>query len=221
MDTAAMTQDFQIYKNALSQEMCEFLALEFKMMEEVCKILFPDQSLTDNCKNSFARYSPLMFEALSIKLQPLIEKLVSCELWPVYSYARIYYTGSELERHRDRPSSEFSVSICIEKDQSDWPLHIQDHRGIDHAINLEVGDLVVYSGRELMHWRDPLVGSKQIQVFLQYVNKAGDSSWLKYDTRPALGLPFEYVSDEIKNQISDISRSELFNQLKDSKKLEF
>jgi hypothetical protein len=71
-----------------------------------------------------------------------------------------------------------------------------------------------------MHWRDPLLGSKQIQVFLQYVSKTGDSSWLKYDTRSTLGLPFEYTSNEIKNQIANISRSELFNQLNNSKKLE-
>jgi hypothetical protein len=216
-----MKQDFQIYRNALSKEMCEFLALEFQMMEDVCKILYPDQTLTDNCKNSFARYSPLMFEALSIKLQPLIEQLVDCKLWPVYSYARIYYTGSELQRHRDRSSSEFSVSICIEKDQIDWPLHIQDNQGIDHTINLDVGDLVIYSGRESMHWRDAFLGSKQIQAFLQYVDTKGSSAWLKYDTRPVLGLPFEYVSKEIQDQLAEINNTERLNQMLGTEKLRY
>jgi predicted GH43/DUF377 family glycosyl hydrolase len=120
------------------------------------------------------------------------------QLYPTYSYARIYYEGSELKPHFDRASSEITVSVCLEK-QVDWPIYIKNAQGIIHEINLDVGDIVIYSGRSNEHWRDPLVGAKQIQAFLQYVNAKGDDAWLKWDTRACLGLPFEYASQAVQD----------------------
>ena len=199
-----MNEDYKIIRNAVSTELCKFLALEYEMMEEVCKHLYPGVNLADLCDNTFARYSPLMMEALSVYLQPQIEQAVGLKLYPAYSYARIYYQGSKLQKHFDRPSSEVTVSVCLEKGV-DWPLYVKNTEGIEHAINLEVGDIVIYSGRKHEHWRDPLIGERHIQGFLQYVDVEGDSAWLKYDTRPCLGLPFEYTSQAVQNELQRIS----------------
>jgi hypothetical protein len=142
-----------------------------------------------------------MFEALSVKIMPLIESTVNKKLLPTYSYARIYYQGSELKRHKDRASSEVTVSICIEKDQTNWPLYVQIN-DITHEINLEVGDLAIYSGRVYDHWRTPFIGNKQVQAFLQYVDAEGSSSELKWDTRPCLGMPFEWASAETQSALT-------------------
>jgi len=187
-----------IIKNAVSKELCEFLSLEFKMMEDVCKIIYPQQDFSDLCPNSFARYSPLMFEALAVKLTPLIEQAVDKKLVPTYSYARIYYAGSDLKIHKDRQSSEITISVCIEKDQVDWPIYIKDDDGTVTEILLDTGDLVIYSGRKNEHWRNPFTGNRQVQCFLQYVDSNGLDSWLKWDTRPCLGVPFEYASPELR-----------------------
>ena len=187
-----------IIKNAVSLELCEFLSLEFSMMEDTCKALYPTQNFADLCSNSFARYSPLMFEALSVKLLPLIEKATSKKLVPTYSYARIYYTGSELSAHKDRQSSEVTISVCVEKDAVDWPLCIKQDDNTVLKVLLDVGDLVIYSGRKNEHWRDPFKGTRQVQCFLQYVNVNGSDACLKWDTRPCLGLPFEYASPELR-----------------------
>ena len=187
-----------IVKNAVSLEMCEFLSLEFSMMEKVCTTLYPDEDFTDLCPNSFARYSPVMFEALSVKLLPLIEKATSKKLAPTYSYARIYYTGSDLSVHKDRQSSEVTISICVEKDAVDWPLFIKQDNDTVLEVLLDVGDLVIYSGRKNEHWREPFKGSRQVQCFLQYVDINGADACLKWDTRPCLGLPFEYASPELR-----------------------
>ena len=200
-----MNEDFKIIRNAVSQELCEFLALEFNMMEDVCKIIYPDADLSDMCKNSFARYAPLMFEALSVKLLPLVEEAVGMKLWPTYSFARIYYTGSELQKHFDRPSSEITLSVCITHDAVDWPLKIEGTNKQVHEIFLNVGDLVIYSGRKHMHWRDPFQGTKQIQAFLQYVDANGPDSWLKWDTKPCLGLGFDRTRPEVQNEIKRIA----------------
>lgn len=209
-----MNKDFQIVKNAVSTELCEFLALEFSMMSEVCGMLYPGVDLADLCKNSFARYSPLMFEALSVKLLPMVEQLTNLTLYPTYSYARIYYKNSELQKHLDRPSSEVTVSICITKDDTNWPLHIQDSKGIDNEIFLDVGDLVIYSGRKHLHWRDPFTGTSQIQAFLQYVDANGSEAWLKWDTRPKLGLPFEWADQRVQRELAQIAENEFLNKSK-------
>jgi hypothetical protein len=187
-----------IVRNAVSKELCEFLSLEFSMMEDVCKVILPYENFADLCPNSFARYSPLMFEALSIKLLPLIEEKTEKKLAPTYSYARIYYHGSELKIHKDRQSSEVSISVCVEKDAVDWPIFIKEDDGSITEVLLNVGDLVIYSGYKNEHWRDPFKGSRQVQCFLQYVDINGADAFLKWDTRPCLGLPAEYTSPELR-----------------------
>jgi hypothetical protein len=199
-----MNQDYYVIKNAISKELAHFIALEYEMMETVCKHLYPDANLADLCDNTFARYSPLMMEALAVLIQPQVEATVGMKLFPTYSYARIYYKGSELQKHFDRPSSEVTVSVCLQQD-ANWPLYVKNSDGVTHAINMEVGDAGIYSGRKHEHWREPLAGEKHIQCFLQYVDAEGDDAWLKYDTRPCLGLPFEFTSQAIKNELSRIA----------------
>ena len=199
-----MKDDYIIIKNAVSPDLCKFIALEYEMMETVCNHLYQGADLSDLCKHTFARYSPLMMEALSVQLQPQIETAVNMRLFPTYSYARIYYEGSELQQHFDRPSSEVTVSVCLEKGV-DWPLYVQNAEGVTHALELEVGDIGIYSGRKHKHWREPLTGKRHIQAFLQYVNAEGDDAWLKWDTRACLGLPFEYTSQAIQNELKHIA----------------
>jgi len=123
----------------------------------------------------------------------------------VYSYARIYYKGSQLKKHFDRPSSEVSVSVAISKEpEYNWPIYIKNEDGVEHEINLDVGDIVIYSGRKHEHWRNPYEGNKVVQAFLQYVEADGPYSYLKWDTKPALGLPAEFVRQEIKDEVQKV-----------------
>lgn len=207
-----MKEDFKIIRNAVPKDICKLTAIEFELQEKACHILYPQADLSDLSPNSFARYAPLCFEALSVYVQPLIEKESGFNLHPVYSYARIYYKGSRLDKHYDRRSSEVSVSICIEKDPIDWALFIRSESGEINEVHLEVGDLVIYSGRIQEHWRDEFTGEKQIQCFLQYVNANGNDSWLKWDTRPALGLPFEFAGPEVRQEMSQIIERDYNNR---------
>lgn len=199
-----MKEDYKIIKNIISKELAEFIALEFEMMETVCRHIYPDANLADLCENTFARYSPLMMETLSVYIKPQIEDAVGMTLHPTYSYARIYYKGSDLQHHFDRSSSEVTVSVCLKQD-SIWPLYVKNTEGVTHEINLEVGDAGIYSGRKHEHWRNALTEEKHVQCFLQYVNATGNDAWLKYDTRPHLGLPFEYTNQAIQSELQHIA----------------
>lgn len=199
-----MKEDYKIIRNVISREMCKLFAIQYQLQESCCSVLFPNISMADLSPNSFARYSPLCFEALSVYLLPILEKEVGEELYPVYSYARIYYTGSRLDPHIDRSSSEISVSVCIEKDASDWPLYIKTANSSTYEVNLNEGDIVVYKGCEQEHWRYEFTGKKQIQCFLQYVKAKGEKAWLKWDTRPCLGLPFEFAGPQVQAEMQAV-----------------
>jgi len=198
-----MKQDYYIIKNAISKDLAEFIALEFSMMETTCKFLYPDADLSDLCKGTFARYSPLMVEALSVSLQPKIEQAVGLKLFPTYSYARIYYKDTDLKHHFDRASSEITVSVCLQQN-SNWPLYVKNAEGVIHSINLEVGDAGIYCGRKHEHWREPLHEEKHIQAFLQYVDAEGDDAWLKWEGRPCLGLPSQFTSQAVQSELGHI-----------------
>jgi hypothetical protein len=192
-------EDFYIIDNIISKDLAKFTTLEFEMQETACHALYPNGQLDDVCENTFARYSPLMMEALMVTVQPRIEEVLGAKIIPVYSYARIYYNNTCLDKHYDKPSSEISVSICLEKDVP-WPLIVEDRNGQAHEFDLEECQAIVYCGRDQKHWRNPNPGKKQVQCFLQYVFAEGKDAWRKFDTRPCLGLPFEYASQAVQEE---------------------
>ena len=57
-------------------------------------------------------------------------------------------------------------------------------------VLLDVGDMLVYSGCELEHWREPFEGNTCGQVFLHYNHVNGPfAEKNRFDKRPMLGLP--------------------------------
>ena len=57
-------------------------------------------------------------------------------------------------------------------------------------MDLKVGDMLIYSGCELEHWREPLQGKVCSQVFLHYNHANGPFAKTNLlDGRPLLGVP--------------------------------
>jgi hypothetical protein len=53
-----------------------------------------------------------------------------------------------------------------------------------------VGDMIIYQGCELEHWREKFEGENCGQVFLHYNDASKETAEEnKYDERPFLGLP--------------------------------
>ena len=121
---------------------------------------------------TFAAYRDPAAMVLLNRLLPRIEEVTHLSLLPTYAYARVYRPGAILERHRDRAACEVSASVLIEANYSPtWPLVIEDEK-----IVQEPGEMAVYRGCEVEHWREPMTGSKddyQIQLFVHYVDVNG------------------------------------------------
>lgn len=145
------------------------------------KTYFAQDEITPNC---FPAYGTPTNEAMMVGIQPFIEEITGKKLFPTYSYGRIYWNGSIMKKHIDRPSCEYSVSMCISVDPTPWPIWMDKEEVI-----LQPGDMVVYKGSEVEHWREPYTGKEQIQLFFHYVDANGPHAECKFDYRPMLGLP--------------------------------
>jgi hypothetical protein len=183
---------YVVLRNVLNNQTLSILKVQSKLLEKQ-KCFHINRYSTEypfgdaQCPTSFTNYGALCYEALLLYLQPIIEEYTSKELLPTYSYMRIYYKNSILQKHTDRPSCEYSATICISIDDKPWDIFFKKCE-TEHCVSLNPGDLIIYKGQELEHWRDKYDGNEQIQVFLHYVDKNGPNAGLIYDKRPFIGI---------------------------------
>jgi hypothetical protein len=131
---------------------------------------------------------PLMEIVLKNSLQD-VETATGLELYPSYSFTRVYQKGDELKPHIDRPACEISVTCHIATKGKPWPIYMKAPGKEPTVHYLEPGDACVYRGCEVTHWRDKAVDTDiNVQVMLHYVDKNGPNAAYKFDERRALGL---------------------------------
>ena len=192
---------YTIIKQAISKDLAIFIANYFRMQKQVydtCRaaryfspfenIIGHYESRDEQIPDTYSQYANMAMETLLLKCQPGMEKATGLKLYPSYTYARIYKKGDELKRHKDRFSCEISTTMNLGGD--DWPIYLDPTGGYNKKgikVNLKPGDMLIYSGCELEHWREPFKGDCCVQVFLHY-NKNNKNS-IKYDGRTHLGLP--------------------------------
>ena len=193
---------FLIIKNAISKDLATFVYNYFLMKRQVARTLFDKRYISTfesmfgvwsdlQVPNTYSHYADIAMETLLLKLQPIIEKETGLKLNPNYSYARIYKKGDVLHRHKDRFSCEISTTLHLGGDC--WPIFLEPSgkeglKGI--KVNLKSGDMLVYKGNELEHWREEFNGENCAQVFLHYNNlKTKGSKENIFDKRIHLGLP--------------------------------
>ena len=205
---------FQVIKNAVPYELANFIFNYFLLKRDAVDFMYKNNITYDNgslgtwtdkqVPNTYSHYADMVMETLMMKVLPRMEKETGLQLIPTYSYARLYKTGDILKRHKDRPSCEISTTLNL--GGAPWPIFI-DGTGSDNVIDeykqihkpnapkgtkvlLEVGDMLVYSGCELEHWREPFEGDICGQVFLHYNHVNGPfANKNMFDGRPKLGLP--------------------------------
>ena len=102
---------------------------------------------------------------------------------PSYAYFVAYQGGAKLERHTDRPQCEYSITLLIDStpepvEQSPWPIKLVTSDGII-GVWQYLGESLLYRGRRLPHYRDPLpAGCSSTSLLLHYVDQgfAGELS---------------------------------------------
>ena len=136
-------------------------------------------------------YADTLMESILLHLQPTMEQITGLSLLPTYSFLRIYETGAVLARHTDRRACEISASLTVGYDAPEpWPIWLESHQQ-PRAITLDRGDMLVYKGRELPHWRERFGGNYWIQAFFHYVDAHGPLASYKFDGRRSIGVPYD------------------------------
>jgi len=136
------------------------------------------------------RYADACSETLLLELQSAVEQATGLKLLPCYSYLRIYGPGAVLPKHLDRPSCEISTSLALGFEAPAlWPLCVEAD-GTDKSLPLAPGDMLVYRGADVPHWRDVFQGDWWVQTFLHYVDANGLYTDFKFDGRECIG-PFD------------------------------
>ena len=195
---------YTVIRQAISKDLASFVANYFLMQKQVydtCRaqryispfenIIGHYEGQDEQIPHTYSQYSNIAMETLMLKCQPEMEKVTGLKLYPAYTYARIYKKGDELKRHKDRFSCEISTTMNLGGD--DWPIYLEPSgetgkKGI--KVDLKPGDMLVYSGCELEHWRNKFRGKECIQAFLHYNNrKTPGAKDNMFDKRPHLGLP--------------------------------
>lgn len=205
---------YQVIKNAVSYELANFVFNYFLLKRDAVKFMYDNKLVEEHSllgtwkdqqvPNVYSHYADFAMETLLMKVMPIMQQQTGLDLIPTYSYARVYERGSILKRHKDRPSCEISTTLNLGGDP--WPIFI-DPTGSNNVIDeyknimkpnapagvkvdLNPGDMLVYSGCDLEHWREPFQGEVCGQVFLHYNHVNGQFANANlYDKRPLLGIP--------------------------------
>ena len=211
------TKKYQVIRGALSKELANFIfnymmlqrdAVDFMMKHNKINSYNPFiGTRTDpQIPGCYAKYADWVMETLLMYMIPIMKAKTGMELLPTYSYTRLYEKGNILHRHKDRPSCEISTTLHLGGDP--WPIFM-DPSGADNIvsgsetttvvkpgapkgvrIDLKIGDMLIYSGCELEHWREPFQGTVCSQVFLHYNHANGPFAKTNlFDKRPLLGIP--------------------------------
>jgi len=211
------TKKYQVIRQALSKDLSNFIfnymmlqrdAVAFMVKHNKVNSQNPFMGRRDDeqIPGAYSKYADWVMETLLMYMVPIMKAKTGLELIPTYSYTRLYEKGNILHRHKDRPSCEVSTTLHLGGDE--WPIYM-DPTGADNIlsgketttivkpgapkgirVDLKVGDMLIYSGCELEHWREPFQGKVCSQVFLHYNHENGPFATTNlYDQRPLLGIP--------------------------------
>ena len=207
---------YQVIREALSKELANFIFNYMMLQRDAVDFMVKNNKVnpanpfignrTDaQVQGCYTKYADWVMETLLQYMRPIMKAKTGMDLVPTYSYTRLYEKGNILHRHKDRPSCEVSTTLHLGGDG--WPIYM-DPTGADNIlsgretttvvkpgapkgtrIDLKVGDMLIYSGCALEHWREPFEGNVCSQVFLHYNHANGPFAKTNlYDKRPMLGI---------------------------------
>ena len=209
------TKKYQIIRGALSKELANFIFNYMMLQRDAVDWMvkhnkvnpanpFIGERTDKQVLGAYSKYADWVMETLLMFMIPIMKATTGMELLPTYSYTRLYEKGNKLRRHKDRPSCEVSTTLHLGGDP--WPIFLDPTGGnfvIDEfkeihkpgapkgvRVDLKIGDMLIYSGCDFEHWREPFQGNICSQVFLHYNHANGPFAQTNFlDKRPILGIP--------------------------------
>lgn len=163
------TTGIAVLPSLFTAAQCELLAEHFYANKD--KHVRTDYQ--DNVMRSSIHNSGLT-RHLHEMLVPLVNQLVPSPVKASYTFSSVYDAESRLPAHYDsRPACTWNISLVVDASTKalacGWPLFIETHNQ-RHQVRLHIGDAVLYSGTEALHWRDtmPSMLTSMFGVFFHF-----------------------------------------------------
>ena len=210
------TKKYYVIRNALDKKMANFIFNYMMLQRDAVEEMLKDNRTSvqnpfigklgdKQIPGTYSKYADWVMETLLMYMIPIMKAKTGLDLIPTYSYTRLYKKGDILHRHKDRPSCEVSTTLHL--GGNEWPIFI-DPTGEDNIlsgsetttvvkpgapkgiqVDLKIGDMLIYAGCDLEHWREPFQGMVCSQVFLHYNHANGPFAKTNiFDKRKMLGL---------------------------------
>lgn len=144
-------------------------------------------------KTSDGMHGLQISELLLLHLRDHYSEVLQKNLIPAYSYTRTYFKGSDLPRHSDRPSCQYSITLNIGSSSPEsWPFWCKSNilnNAKDTEIHNEMYVPIIYMGEKVDHWREKLKKKHSTHIFMHYVD-GDDPNYKKwwYDGRKFVGV---------------------------------
>lgn len=199
---------FCIVRNALTDDLRDVIT-QYALFDEM-QDFTPEGDTGGVCvPNAHSKYVDPAMESVLLHLQKTIEENTGIAVFPTYSYYRIYRKGDDLKKHKDRPSCEISATLCFNYEYTDpnfaWPIFMGGNKAV-----LYPGDMVIYRGVDVEHWREPFdghVNDWHVQGFFHYVDANGPYTEWKFDKRESIGLD---NSEKNNNNVFNVSNTKSY-----------
>lgn len=170
---------YKIYKSFLAEEDFNFIKQNYQKVAGDKFYTFFD---IDNTRGRTIRAdNPVEYlDLLNGSIKTKLEEELEIELEPSYSYQLTYLNNSYMIPHVDKPSCDVTLSVHIESNIPDsqknslFPLWLLDYNQKFVKFNMNPNDAVLYNGPKIVHWRNPLLFSREVfynQVMFHYTRK--------------------------------------------------
>ena len=181
-------EGYQIIRGFLEPDFVKFINQYFFTRINAGQAVIGD----GQAPNSYIFYGDPLMDTILGEAAAKLSEVAGYSLLPTYTYTRLYGKGDELVIHRDRPSCELSgtLALGIPDGEEINPIYFSKNEDRSDAIEIKLnpGDLCLYHGCDLYHWRPPFTQRWYLQAFLHYVNADGPHKDHLYDKRPYLGM---------------------------------
>lgn len=189
-----MTNKFKENGFLVVRNYLDLIGLDVSVLQEYFYLKFStsESSASRLTPGSYNYYSDLLTETILKLSKNNFEKYTGYNLSPSYSYTRLYVKGNKLSKHRDRKEAQISATMCVDISDKEYPSTIymsktnQDEDATPLILN--PGDICLYDGSKMWHWRDRIKNDWMLQCFFHYFD-ADNQNTVLYDGRSNLGMP--------------------------------
>lgn len=162
-----------VYLNKLvSEKKCDEFTNTMLKRKDEGHLSFEGSINTTMYKNSYGVGGISEMESFLREITSELSSKLDLKIKPANSYARIYYNGSTLKPHVDRPGLDYTMSITLFSNlKNEWPLVTIDKLGNEIRCDIKRGDSLLIHGTKMNHWRDDLIcGDDEyvVQMFLHW-----------------------------------------------------